>query len=459
VQPEKNASPPGSGIIFYISTHYGFYAQTLSLYGSGLEMNDGKEERIAIAIGAIGTVGGIGSLIAIFAVAASTAFASFANAKPTAISIILLWGPGTASVLGGASSIATYFNWFRILRKRKKLSVKEESKNEMQSQLGDFIQSLPEIFKSIGCFPQIVTAALGASLIVSAATYTPLMKMIKPKAAEKAPVEKIMEAEEARYDLEMEPEKGAIAEISEKEGKFVIQVILMNTMPQANRVVKKLEMNGVEAYIAKVKDPAETKGIKYRVRVGDFSFISEAKAYASAKITPLGYRQWYIDNKSNDTIGKPIGYKPPKQPSPLPVMKQLEPPAQAASVPHIATLPADPYAIDQSQKPAMRPLAEPSATKLGGFWNARNTFRIAALGLSAASLGFGIYQNNQADSKSKYLKEYREAAPLARGDQYGEAYQKFHDQKNSIDDTKNLRNGFYIGAGTLGIAGVATFFF
>jgi hypothetical protein len=418
-------------------------------------MNDGKEERIAIAIGVIGTVGGIGSLIAISAVAASTALARFASAKLAAISIILLWGPGIASVLGGASSLATYCNWFRILRKRRKLSVREEGKSEMQSQLGDFIQSLPEAFKSIGCFHQIVTAALGISLIASVATYTPLMEMIKFKAAEKT-----------RYNLEIAPEKeetepkeGAIAGILEKEGKFVIQVTLTNTMAQADRIVKRLEMNGVEAYIAKVKNPAETKGTKYRVRVGDFRFVSKAKAYAFAKITPLGYGQWYIDNKSNDTIGKPIGYKSLKQSSPLPVMGRLEQPAQTASAPRTATLPADPYAMDQSQKQAIRPIAEPPAPKSDGFWNARNTLRAAALGLSAASLGFGIYQNNQAESKAKYLKEYREAAPYARGDQYSEAYQKFHDQKNSIDDTKNLRNGFYIGAGTLGVAGVATFFF
>jgi len=414
-----------------------------------------KEERIAIAIGTIGTVCGIFSLIALFAIAVGKIFA---------IPILLLWGPGTASVLGGASSFATYYGRFRILRRRKKLRVKEEGNTEMQNQLGDFIQSLPDAFKSVGCFHQIVTAALGVSLIASAVTYTPLKDMIKLK------------TEKNEYGLQMAPEKEELeeieeietedgedeaVEISEKEGVFVIQVILMNTMPQADRVVKRLEMNGVEAYIARVKDPAETKGIKYRVRVGDFRYVSEARAYARANITPLGYGQWYIDNKSNDTIGKPIGYKPPEQPfRSSPVIGRFEPPKQQAvsAPPRTVTLPEDPYAMTKSSEP-IRPIAEPPAPKAEGFWNARNKLRAAALGLSAASLGFGIYQNNQVESKSKYLKEYREAAPLTGGDQYGEAYQKFQEQKNSIDDTKNLRNGFYIGAGTLGVAGVATFFF
>jgi len=403
-----------------------------------------KEERIAIAIGAIGTVAGIGSLIALSAVAVSKIF--------IAIPIILLWGPGTAAVLGGVSSFATYYGWFRILQRRKKLRAKEEGKTEAQSQLGDFIQSLPEAFKSVGCFQQIVTAALGISLIACVVTYTPLKKKINIETEKNVETE-----EEAVYELETEPETKP-----EEEGKFVIQITLMNTMPQANRMVKSLERNGVQAYIAKVKNPGETKGTKYRIRVGGFKSVSEAKAYASVNITPLGYSQWYIDNKSNDTIGKPVGYKPP-------VMWRIEPPPvqqQEVSAPPPRTvrtvaLPEDPYAMDSIPKRSVLPIVEPPTPtpRSSGFWNTRNKLRIAALGLSAASLGFGIYQNNQAESKAKYLKEYREAAPLTGGDQYGEAYQKFQEQKNSIDDTKNLRNGFYIGAGTLGVAGVATFFF
>jgi hypothetical protein len=420
-------------------------------------MNDSKEEGIATAIGTIGTIGGIGSLIVISAVAASIIFVGFDNAKHVVTSIIQQWGPGIASVLGGASSFSTYFNWFLILLRKKKLSIKEEGESEGQNILGDFIQSLPDAFRSSGCFQQVVTAALGVSLVASAATYTPLKGVIKAKLAEKAPLEKNI-APEKEVPEETEPEEDETSEISEKEGKFVIQVILMNSMSQADMVVKKLEMNGVAAYVARVKDPAETKGIKYRVRVGDFHFISEAKAYAVANITPLGYRQWYIDNKSNDTIGKPIGYKPPEQPSPLPVMVRFEPPAQVSS-PDTVTLPEDPYAMNTSPESNVSALVNLPAAKSGNFWNTRNKLRLAALGMSVASLGLGIHQNNQAESKAKYLKEYREAAPLARGDLYGETYQKFQEQKNSIDDTKNLRNGFYIGAGTLGIAGVATFFF
>jgi len=427
-------------------------------------MNNSKEERIETAIGTIGTIGGIGSLIVIFAVAATTVIVGFDNAKHVVTSVIQQWGPGIASALGGASSFSTYFNWFLILLRKKKLSIKEEGESEGQNILGDFIQSLPDAFRSSGCFQQVVTAALGVSLVASAATYTPLKGVIKARLAEKAPLERYMapEKEEPEETEPEEDETSETSESSEKAGKFVIQVILMNSMSQADMVVKKLEMNGVNAYVAIVKDPAETKGIKYRVRVGDFNFISEAKAYALANITPLGYRQWYIDNKSNDTIGKPIGYKPPEQPSPLPVTvtKRLEPPAQVVSDQSAVALPEDPYAIDTSHKSTVRALADPPAAKSSGrFWSTRNKLRVAALGMSVASLGLGIHQNSQAESKSKYLKEYREAAPLSRGDLYGEAYQKYYEQKNSIDDTKNLRNGFYIGAGTLGIAGVATFFF
>ena len=180
-----------------------------------------KEERIAALIGKIGSVGGITSLALLFAVAVSTILTRFMNMEMAILSLISFYGPGAASVFGGASTLSTYYGWFRILRKKTKLSKTGEAKNEAQNQLGEFFQSLPDIIGSMfsSCFSQVSTVALGASLVASTATYTPVVEIIiekvksavefrkedKPiimeKTEEKIDEEIILEEEEARHNI------------------------------------------------------------------------------------------------------------------------------------------------------------------------------------------------------------------------------------------------------------------
>jgi len=415
-------------------------------------MNENKEEKIAQAMGKIGSACGISTFFVLFAISVGAILS---------IPALLLWGPGVASVLGGISSFITYYGYFRILCRRKKFRAKEEGKSqvkgEVKSQIAEFIKSLPEIFRSIGCFSQLVTAALGVSLVASAVTYTPLKDIVKLK-TKNAPIEKTIKTKEAGYSIETEPELeeeeedvDEQEETEQEKGKYVIQVTLTNTMSRANRVVKKLERNGVDAYVAKVKDPAEIKGTKYRVRVGGFASIPEAKSYASAKIAPLGYG-WYIDNKSNDHIGKPLGYKPPEQqPSDLPVLWRLEPPAPVqtqAQTPAVSeavpaqpsrpvTLPEDPYAMNKSSQQTVLPITEPPAYKYGGGMGAP---QLVGVGLAAAGIGAGIYGFLQ---NSKYDNYYNEFKTAKSPDE-----EKVHEQK--AEDAKLRRNvGNAVGAALL----------
>jgi len=394
-------------------------------------MIESKEERFATAMGAIGTLSGIGSLIAISVVAAGTIFS---------ISIILLYGPGIAAVLGGISSFTTYYGWFRILQRKKKLSAKEEGGTEAQSQLGDFIQSLPELFKSVGCFSQIVTVGLGASVIASAIVYTPLKEMVKLI----EPIKPIKPKETVYYsepepEPKSEPERvveAPIAEISEAEGKFVIQVTLANTEEQAGKIVEILERNGVDAYVARVKDPAEIKGVKYRVRVGDFRFISEAKAYATANITPLGYKQWYIDNKSNDNIGKPIGYKPPEQAPSLPVVVEKIPEQAPKQVPvqeqKIEVPPPEQAVLETSPPEVFLSPVQSGDRMVVPPWLGK--------GLVAAGLGVGIYGLFQNGKYGSFYKDFKTAKSVDE--------EKASEQK--AEEAKQRRDiGYTIGSALL----------
>jgi chemotaxis protein histidine kinase CheA len=99
------------------------------------------------------------------------------------------------------------------------------------------------------------------------------------------------------------------------------------------------------------------------------------------------------------------------------------------------------------------------------FWTGKNIFRVVMFGLSATSIGLGIMQNSAANSESKKvyaaikeeasaIKEYGENSPQHKA--------KHSDSKKKVDDfnfSANLRDGFYISAGVLGVAGAVSFFF
>jgi len=404
-----------------------------------------REERFAIAITKLGSVCGISTFFVLFAISMGAILS---------IPFLLLYGPGTAAVLGAVSSFATYYGYFRILCRRKKLSVKEESKSEakgeVKSQIKEFIQSLPELVKSVGCFSQAVTVALGVSLVVSAVTYTPLKGIIKFK-TKKAPIEKTVEANETGYSLE-EEEEDYEEKMEPEEGKYVIQVALANTKPQANRIVKRLERKGVAAYTAKVKNPGEIKGTKYRVRVGGFNSIPEARTYASANLAPLGY-DWFVDNKSNDTIGKPIGYKsqqvavvapppptpslpPPPPPPPPPAPSPVAPPPPPPPPPPAVTLPEDPYAMNPTPSPVVSHVDPPVPQSSGG----GSVLRWTGVGLAAAGLGAGIYGLLQNDKYDNAYNEYKIAKSMDE--------ENANEQK--AKDLKSQRNmGYTIGSALL----------
>jgi len=413
-----------------------------------------REERFAMAISKLGTMCGMSTFFVLFAISMGAIFS---------IPFLLLYGPGTAAALGGISSFATYYGYFRILCRRKKLNIKEEGKGEIKGEvkgeIKEFIKSLPEIVKSIGCLPQLFLAAFGVSLVASAVTYAPLLKGTIKSRTEKAqppPVEKTVKAREIIYYLqeelaeeEEEEEWEPEYEMRFEDGKYVIQVTLVNTMEQADRVAQRLERNGIKAYIAKVKDPGGIVGTKYRVRVGGFESIYEARTYAQANIAPLGY-DWYIDKKSNDHIGNPTGYKPPEQQfSSLPVMGSFEPPVQqAASAPALLrppiVLPEDPYAVNSSRRP-IRPAVESPAPRSGGGIAVPSWVGVS---LAAAGIGAGIYGFWQDSKYDNFYKDFKSAKSMDE--------EKANEQK--AEEAKSQRNkGYKIGSALLA-SGITIYF-
>lgn len=86
-------------------------------------------------------------------------------------------------------------------------------------------------------------------------------------------------------------------------GRYVVQVSTLGSRLLADRLVQQLDARGFPAYVAEVQNPTpQLEGTYYRVRIGNFSQISSARAFGDETLKPLGYDFW-VDNKSNDNIG------------------------------------------------------------------------------------------------------------------------------------------------------------
>ncbi len=132
------------------------------------------------------------------------------------------------------------------------------------------------------------------------------------------------------------------------EGSVTIQVSIQPSKRGANATLKKLGEKGIRAYLAQVENPGELEGTYYRVRVGYFKKIEDAKSFGKNKLEPLGFA-WWIDNKANDAVGSPEtgesanAYKTQQQP--------IEAPEE--SIPSDAEMPAEPtLAISSSNETA-----------------------------------------------------------------------------------------------------------
>lgn len=88
-------------------------------------------------------------------------------------------------------------------------------------------------------------------------------------------------------------------------GSYVLQVGISPSKAQAIKLRDKLKAEGYKyTYLALVENPGELEGTFYRVRLGNFKTIPDARIFGSQTLKPMGISFW-IDNKSNDQIGNP----------------------------------------------------------------------------------------------------------------------------------------------------------
>jgi hypothetical protein len=156
-------------------------------------------------------------------------------------------------------------------------------------------------------------------------------------------------------------------------GNYVVQISTVGSKRLAQKVVQELENQGYQAYSTEVANPVSSlSGTYYRIRIGPFETISEARSFAEANLVPKGYQYW-VDRKSRDSKGSDSypqsesqaedSYAPSSnsfsgyssQPEPEPVYQ----PAAASEPPPAPPAPAAPK--PKPEPPAPAPPAPPSA--------------------------------------------------------------------------------------------------
>ena len=106
----------------------------------------------------------------------------------------------------------------------------------------------------------------------------------------------------------------------------------------------------------------------------------------------------------------------------------------------------------------------PKVAPTGTWWERnKNIVRGTLFVLSAASAGVAIWQNIEASDKTKELNKLYEKTEQSIRDQNESLYKTNSKKyKDGVDDLRfheNMRNGFYIGAGVFGVAGVLSLWF
>lgn len=88
-----------------------------------------------------------------------------------------------------------------------------------------------------------------------------------------------------------------------ENGRYTVQVSCVKSQSFANSMVAKLKDKGFPAYVAEVQNPTPSlSGTFYRVRIGGFKVVADAKSFGQNTLATDGYEFW-VDKKSNDNVG------------------------------------------------------------------------------------------------------------------------------------------------------------
>ncbi|MBN2187816.1 MAG: SPOR domain-containing protein [Chitinispirillaceae bacterium] len=90
-------------------------------------------------------------------------------------------------------------------------------------------------------------------------------------------------------------------------GRYVVQIAAGPSSSGAEELANAFRGKGYPAYVAEVQNPTpELSGTYYRVRIGGFDMLADAKAFGENILRPANYDYW-VDLKANDAVGTGSG--------------------------------------------------------------------------------------------------------------------------------------------------------
>jgi hypothetical protein len=92
-----------------------------------------------------------------------------------------------------------------------------------------------------------------------------------------------------------------------ENGRYVVQIAAGPSSSGAEELANAFRGKGYPAYVAEVQNPTpELSGTYYRVRIGGFNILADAKAFGENILKQANYDYW-VDLKSNDGVGTGSG--------------------------------------------------------------------------------------------------------------------------------------------------------
>ncbi|MCL2208172.1 MAG: hypothetical protein FWB90_08815 [Fibromonadales bacterium] len=319
-----------------------------------------REESSAAAISKIGSMGTICSLIILILVAAAAILTRFLHIEHIALNLITKYGPGIAGAFGMVSSGATYYGWFRILRGKKKLKLKEEGTGEAQNKFADFIQSLPDLIGSFfnNMVSQASTVALGAAVAVSTVAYVPAVNKVFNRVVDSAEktisskIKRSMQMSGTQTDgIQTAGTQNIIGKLNLRSGTGKKEQAIVNLISEG-RIISRIYADSDGNYAFYNLPPGN-----YSVNVQLAGYEETSRADGTIELSP-------IKNAEEKTVKIAEPKKSLAQPkSPLQKEKPL-PPMPEPPKPE----PESESKQESKQKPKPEPVARPNAAKQSGFF-------------------------------------------------------------------------------------------
>jgi hypothetical protein len=151
-----------------------------------------------------------------------------------------------------------------------------------------------------------------------------------------------------------------------ESGRYVVQIAASSSQAAADELTASIKGKGYPAYVTEVQNPTPVlQGTYYRVRIGGFATMADAKSFGENILRPANYDYW-VDLKSNEGMSSG-NYTAPSSTTPYPSTEATyTPPAYTPSTSTEPAAATPAYTPTEQNWSSSTPAASPSTTTSTG---------------------------------------------------------------------------------------------